>query len=90
MRTVRAYAVPGMLVAIPVLLALFGSVFASDDSTKDVAFTLGGGHWFGTDYVGRDVWNEVLLGGGPLVLVAVTATACHLPARRAARAWSRA
>lgn len=76
MRALRAYAVPGTLVAIPVLLAVFGPVFASDDSTKDVAFSLGGGHWFGTDFVGRDVWNEVLLGGGSLVLVAVAATAC--------------
>ncbi|TDO47399.1 peptide/nickel transport system permease protein [Kribbella sp. VKM Ac-2527] len=73
---VRRYAVPGMLVAVPVLLALVGPVIASDDTTKDVAFVLGGGHWFGTDFVGRDVWNEVLLGGRSLVVVAVVATVC--------------
>lgn len=76
MSVVRRYAVPGVLVAVPVLLALVGPVIASDDTTKDVAFVLGGGHWFGTDFVGRDVWNEVLLGGRSLVVVAVVATTC--------------
>ncbi|RKT88734.1 peptide/nickel transport system permease protein [Saccharopolyspora antimicrobica] len=76
MSAVRNYAVPGALVAIPLLLAVVGPLAASPDTTKDVAFLLGGGHWFGTDFVGRDVWNEVLLGGRSLVLTAVTATAC--------------
>lgn len=76
MRAARVYAVPGLLVAVPLLLALLGPLFASDDTAKDVAFTLDRGHWFGTDFVGRDVWNEVLLGGRSLVLVAVAATAC--------------
>lgn len=72
----RKYAIPGTLVVIPVLLAALGPLFASGDTGKDVAFVLGGGHWFGTDFVGRDVWNEVLLGGGSLVLVALVATVC--------------
>lgn len=76
MKTVRGYAIPGILVAIPLLLALFGPLFASGDTTKDVAFSLDGRHWFGTDFVGRDVWNEVLLGGRSLVLVAAIATVC--------------
>ncbi|MGP4020705.1 ABC transporter permease [Saccharopolyspora sp. 5N708] len=72
----RKYALPTALVGVPVLLALLGPLFASGDTAKDVAFAFGGGHWFGTDFVGRDVWNEVLLGGHTLVLAAVTATAC--------------
>ncbi|GAA0530743.1 ABC transporter permease [Saccharopolyspora subtropica] len=70
------YAVPAALVAVPLLLALFGPLFAAADPARDVAFQLGGGHWFGTDFVGRDVWNEVLLGGRSLVVAAATATAC--------------
>lgn len=72
--TLRTYAVPGLLVAVPVLLALLGPFFASDDTSKDVALTLGGGHWLGTDHAGRDVWNEVLLGGRSLVVAALVAT----------------
>jgi peptide/nickel transport system permease protein len=75
MRRIMGWAVPSALVAIPVLLALLGPLLASNDTTKDMAFTLGGGHWLGTDHVGRDVWAEVLRGGLSLVLVAVTATA---------------
>lgn len=72
----RGYLIPGMLVAVPLLLALVGPLFASGDTAKDAPFILGGGRWFGTDFVGRDVWNEVLLGGRSLILVAVAATAC--------------
>ena len=70
------YAIPGLLVAVPVLLALFGPLFATEDTAKDVAFLIGGGHLLGTDFLGRDVADEVLLGGRSLVLTAVTATAC--------------
>ena len=69
------YAVSAVLVGVPVLLALFGPLFAADGTGKDVAFSTGAGHPFGTDFVGRDVWNEVLLGGRSLVLTAVSATA---------------
>ncbi|MFD0491001.1 ABC transporter permease subunit [Saccharopolyspora spinosporotrichia] len=74
-RAVGRYVVGGVLLGIPLLLALFGPLFASGDLSKDAAFTLGGGHLFGTDFVGRDVWNEVLLGGRSVVLVAAVATA---------------
>jgi peptide/nickel transport system permease protein len=65
-----------VLLGIPVSLAVFGGLFASADTAKDTAFVLGGGHPFGTDFVGRDVWNEVLLGGRSVVLVAALAAAC--------------
>ncbi|SFS31093.1 ABC transporter permease [Saccharopolyspora flava] len=68
--------IPGALVAVPVLVALLGPLFAADDPAKDVAFLLGDGHLFGTDFVGRDVLDEVLRGGRSLVLAAVSATAC--------------
>ena len=70
----RRYATPTVMIAIPTLLALVGPLLASHDTTKDVAFTLGGGHWLGTDHAGRDVWNEVLLGGRSLILAAMVAT----------------
>lgn len=76
MRTLLRWSVPGVLLGIPLLLAVFGPVFASVDTSKDTAFSLGGGHLFGTDFVGRDVWNEVLLGGRSVVLVAALATVC--------------
>ncbi|WP_338599701.1 ABC transporter permease [Saccharopolyspora sp. SCSIO 74807] len=72
----RRLLLPGLLIAIPVLMALFGPLFATDATAKDVAFSSGPGHPFGTDFVGRDVWDEVLLGGRSVVLVAVAATAC--------------
>jgi peptide/nickel transport system permease protein len=75
-RTSAGYLLPGVLVAVPLLLALLGPFLASSDTAKDVPFSVGGGHWFGTDFVGRDVWNEVLLGGRSLILIAVAATAC--------------
>jgi peptide/nickel transport system permease protein len=70
----REYLLPGVLVAVPLLLALAGPLAASGDTGKDVPFSADGP--FGTDFVGRDVWNEVLLGGRSLILVAVAATAC--------------
>jgi peptide/nickel transport system permease protein len=74
MRVARNYLVPAALVVVPLVLALFGPVFASDETRKDVPFSLEGGQRFGTDFVGRDVWNEVLLGGRSLILVAAAAT----------------
>ena len=68
------YLFGGVLLGIPVLLAVFGPLLASGDDVKDAAFALGGGHLFGTDFLGRDVWNEVLLGGRSVVLVAALAT----------------
>ncbi len=65
----------GLLVlAPPLLLALFGPLFAGDPGERGVSFTAGDGHWLGTDFVGRDVWRQVLLGGHSVVLVALSAT----------------
>lgn len=73
MRYVR-YAVPGVLVGVPVLIALFGPLLVTGTVDKDAAFTLGDGHLFGTDFIGRDVADRVLLGGRSVVLIATLAT----------------
>lgn len=62
-----------MLVAVPLLLALAGPLFVPDELTRGAAFSSDG--WLGTDFVGRDTWHQVLLGGRTVVLVAVAATA---------------
>ncbi|MFI2506206.1 ABC transporter permease [Streptomyces sp. NPDC018972] len=63
------------IVAVPLVLALLGPVFAGDPGPRAASFTLGDGHWLGTDFVGRDVWRQVLHGGRPVVLTALAATA---------------
>ncbi|MFB6888296.1 ABC transporter permease subunit [Kitasatospora sp. NPDC056327] len=91
----RRYALGLALVAVPLLLALFGPLVAGEPGPRGVSFTPGGGHWLGTDFTGRDVWRQILLGGRSVVLVAVTATvlayALALPLALAAaltgRAW---
>ncbi|MGC0374203.1 ABC transporter permease [Streptomyces sp. SAI-229] len=77
MRSPRAgrFALGLTIVAVPLVLALFGPVFAGEPGARAVSFTLGGGHWLGTDFVGRDVWRQVLHGGRPVVLTALAATA---------------
>ncbi|MFI1486210.1 ABC transporter permease [Streptomyces sp. NPDC020747] len=69
------FALGAALVCVPLVLALFGPLFASEPGPRAVSFTLGDGHWLGTDFVGRDVWRQVLFGGRPVVVVAFAATA---------------
>ncbi|MFJ5797582.1 ABC transporter permease subunit [Streptomyces decoyicus] len=64
-----------LIIAVPLLLALLGPLFAGEPGPRAASFTIGGGHWAGTDFVGRDVWRQVLLGGRPVVLAALAATA---------------
>ncbi|MEU5541311.1 ABC transporter permease subunit [Streptomyces sioyaensis] len=64
-----------LILAVPLLLALLGPLFAGEPGPRAASFTAGGGHWAGTDFVGRDVWRQVLLGGRPVVLAALAATA---------------
>ncbi len=63
------------IVAVPLVLALLGPLFTGDPGPRSASFTLGGGHWLGTDFVGRDVWRQVLHGGRTVVLTALAATA---------------
>ncbi|AXG81651.1 ABC transporter permease subunit [Streptomyces paludis] len=64
-----------VLFAVPAVLALCGPLWAGEPGPRGTSFTLGGGHWLGTDFVGRDVWRLVLLGGRPVLLTALAATA---------------
>ncbi|PWW57010.1 ABC transporter ATP-binding protein/permease [Actinokineospora spheciospongiae] len=63
--------VPLVLVGVPLLVAVFGPLFVGEAS-RSVAFSTGG--LLGTDFVGRDVLQQVLLGGRTVVLVALVAT----------------
>lgn len=63
------------LIGLPVLLALVGPLVAGPAGPRSVSFTSPEGHWLGTDFSGRDVWHQVLLGGRSVVLVALAATA---------------
>ncbi|MEV1063924.1 ABC transporter permease subunit [Streptomyces sp. NPDC050263] len=74
LRTTR-FALGVTVVAIPLVLALLGPLFAGEPGPRTVSFTVGDGHWLGTDFVGRDVGQQVLHGGRPVVLTALAATA---------------
>ncbi|MFD9322986.1 ABC transporter permease [Streptomyces sp. NPDC060053] len=73
-RTAR-FALGVTVVAVPLVLALLGPLFAGEPGPRTTSFTLGGGHRLGTDFVGRDVWQQVLHGGRPVVLTVLAATA---------------
>ncbi|GAA0955417.1 ABC transporter permease [Actinocorallia libanotica] len=63
------------LYAVPLLVALCGPWLASSgDVLHGVSYDPETG-WLGTDFAGRDVWQQVLLGGRELVAVMVLATA---------------
>jgi peptide/nickel transport system permease protein len=62
------------LLVVPLFLALAGPWLAGEPGPRGVSFTQGEGHWLGTDFTGRDVWRQVLLGGRTVVLTAVAAT----------------
>ncbi|MGW0949004.1 ABC transporter permease [Streptomyces sp. NPDC002623] len=63
------------IIGIPLVLALLGPLFVGEPGPRAASFTLGDGHWLGTDFVGRDVWQQVLRGGRTVVVTALTATA---------------
>ncbi|WP_141309836.1 ABC transporter permease [Streptomyces spinoverrucosus] len=65
----------GVVIGVPLVLALLGPLFAGEPDPRGMSFALGDGHWLGTDFVGRDVWQQVLHGGRPVVLTALAATA---------------
>ncbi|WP_431976280.1 ATP-binding cassette domain-containing protein [Micromonospora haikouensis] len=61
------------LLAVPLLVAVVGPALAGDAVPRGRPFDPGGA--FGTDFVGRDVLRQVLLGGRSVVGVALAATA---------------
>ncbi|MFE6093628.1 ABC transporter permease [Streptomyces massasporeus] len=74
MRASRRFLLGLTIVAVPLLLALLGPLAAGEPGPRGVSFTLGDGHWLGTDFVGRDVRHQVLHGGRTVVLTALAAT----------------
>ncbi|ROO87702.1 peptide/nickel transport system permease protein [Actinocorallia herbida] len=64
-----------LLLTIPLFIALAGPWLASDSGAVTGTSYDPGGGWLGTDFAGRDVWQQILLGGRTLVVVAFTATA---------------
>ncbi|MFJ6673141.1 ABC transporter permease [Actinosynnema sp. NPDC091369] len=61
-----------LLVLVPLALALLGPLFVPDELTRGAPFVANSS--LGTDFVGRDVWHQVLAGGQTVVLVAVLAS----------------
>ncbi|MCD9141151.1 ABC transporter permease subunit [Streptomyces albireticuli] len=74
-RTGRRFLLGAAVAGVPLLIALLGPWLAGAEGPRGVSFTAGGGHRLGTDFVGRDVLRQVLLGGRSVVAVSVTATA---------------
>ncbi|MET9593954.1 ABC transporter permease subunit [Streptomyces sp. NPDC006516] len=74
MKRLRRYGPGAAVVALPLGLALAGPYLAGEAPARAASFTLGEGYRLGTDFVGRDVVHQVLLGGRPVVLVALAAT----------------
>jgi ABC-type glutathione transport system ATPase component/ABC-type dipeptide/oligopeptide/nickel transport system permease subunit len=61
-----------LLLAVPLALAVFGPLLAGEPG--DRTFPFSGDGLLGTDFVGRDVAQQILLGGRSVVVVAVSAT----------------
>ncbi|GCE37948.1 ABC transport protein membrane component [Rhodococcus wratislaviensis] len=71
-RTRPQILIGAVLTALPLLVALLGPLIAGQGA-RGPAFTQGEKWLLGTDYEGRDVLTQLLLGGRSLVLVATTA-----------------
>ncbi|MEU1254990.1 ABC transporter permease subunit [Streptomyces chartreusis] len=79
--THRRFALGLGVVAVPLLLALLEPFLAGEPGPRATSFVLGDGHVLGTDFVGRDVLRQTLLGGRTVVVTALAATAlAHLVA----------
>ncbi|MQA05023.1 MAG: ABC transporter permease subunit [Streptosporangiales bacterium] len=72
-RTLR-HALGACLIAVPLLVALLGPFAVDGPTERSAAFTVTPGTPLGTDFVGRDVLEQVLLGGRSVIVVAIAAT----------------
>ncbi|WP_344977742.1 ABC transporter permease [Streptosporangium fragile] len=73
MGPVLRWGLGGVLLGVPAVIALAGPLLVGEPSPRGVSFSQG--PFLGTDFVGRDVGEQVLLGGRTVVTVALTATA---------------
>lgn len=66
------------LVLLFIILALFGPLLAPYGENEQIASDArqppSGGHWFGTDHLGRDVFSRVTLGAREVLVLAGTGT----------------
>src|SRR6266545_613006 len=73
----KTFIIGSVVVGFWVFCALFGAYIVPHDP-QDQSFTPllrpGGGHWFGTDALGRDVFSRGLVGAGDILKVAPLAT----------------
>jgi peptide/nickel transport system permease protein len=73
----KTFIIGSVVVGFWVFCALFGAHIVPHDP-QDQSFSPllrpGGGHWFGTDALGRDVFSRVLVGAGDILKVAPLAT----------------
>ncbi|MFI6800697.1 ABC transporter permease [Streptosporangium canum] len=72
MRSVLRWGPGAALLSVPLVVALAGPWLAGEPDPRGVPY--GSGTLLGTDFVGRDVGEQVLLGGRTVVVVALAAT----------------
>jgi peptide/nickel transport system permease protein len=75
--------VASVLLLLILFVGVFGAVLAPHDPLQNTADALAGpsaAHWFGTDYLGRDVFSRILAGAPTSVLGAVEVAAIALVA----------
>lgn len=95
MKSFPRYGIGAPLLLIPLLIAFVGPLFVPATLARGPVFTIDDEHWLGTDFIGRDVWHQVLLGGQTVVVISIAATALAylagmplaLLATLAARRW---
>ncbi|CAI7979607.1 ABC transporter permease [Parafrankia sp. BMG5.11] len=69
-----AAVVVALVVAVAVAPGLFTGHAPNDTAPVDALLGPGGGHWFGTDQLGRDIYTRVLYGTRPALLLGLFAT----------------
>ncbi|OUC90866.1 ABC transporter permease [Streptosporangium minutum] len=72
MRSALRWGPGAVLLSVPLVVALAGPWLAGEPDPRGVPY--GSGALLGTDFVGRDVGEQVLLGGRTVVVVALAAT----------------
>ena len=78
----KTFVVGAVILAFWVLDAIFWRVIVPHDplavGPTDTLKAPGGGHWFGTDNLGRDIFSRVLAGAATVLVIAPAATALGL------------
>ncbi|WIE73784.1 ABC transporter permease [Curtobacterium sp. MCJR17_020] len=75
-RLVPGLVLPGLVITVALVAAVFPQLFAHGDPTTSVGTSLqapSGAHWFGTDSTGRDLYTRVVYGASQSVVGALVA-----------------